>query len=50
LLWHEVTTINPQQSSITIRAFDTDTTQLTMPAYYNPILSGQHIISKDETN
>lgn len=50
LLTNQVNTINPQQSSIAIRAFDTATTELSMPAWYNPILSGHNIISKDGTD
>ncbi|WKD26161.1 EAL domain-containing protein [Pseudoalteromonas sp. KG3] len=50
LLTNQVNTINTQQSSIAIRAFDTATTELTMPPWYNPILSGHHIISKDGTD
>lgn len=42
LLTNQVNTINTQQSSIAIRAFDTATTELTMPPWYNPILSGHH--------
>ena len=50
LLTKQVNTINPQQSSIAIKSFDTATTKLIMPAWYNPILSGHNIIHADGTD
>lgn len=48
LLTKQVNSINPQQSSIAIRAFPIAQTQLDMPPWYNPVLSGHSVISTND--
>ncbi len=48
LLTKQINNINPQQSSIALRTFAVTDTQLTLPPWYNPILSGHQVISSND--
>lgn len=50
LLTKQINNINPQQSNIALRTFKIANTQLEMPPWYNPILSGHHLIHSNNND